>query len=157
MATEESRRAGVDRPDYHRSQATVNSEWWPLPNEVMSTRLGQQWSVPLLPRKLDQLAPPGDHLAVDHIYQSCGSMVNECCQQTAQSITQTVPNEVDGSAEDPFHDPRVAGDRATIAITGVSTSIADMMACFQTVARWSPQRRMLSPLYSWYGCPSCTH
>jgi len=46
---------------------------------------------------------------------------------------------MDGSAEDPFHDPRVAADRATIAITGVSTSIADMMACFQTVARWSPE------------------
>lgn len=107
--------------------------WWKVSWEAADSHLVQ--SVQLLPRKLDDakanadgVAAPGEHLSfssVQRLFHSCSSMLNECCRQTAQCNGT-------GEDADPFHDPRLVDDRS-------STRIGDMMACFQAVARWSPE------------------
>jgi hypothetical protein len=59
-------------------------------------------------------------------------MMNECCRQNAQAQSQPDGPAEDRRVADPFHDPQLAGDRTL-------TCVADMMACCQTVGKWSPE------------------
>jgi CheY-like chemotaxis protein len=80
-------------------------------------------SLPLVSRRLRENART-DHQRVTHLFRSCSIMLHECCQQSARKDG--------GSADDIFHDPRMAGDQDP-------RDVADMMSCCQLTASWSAE------------------